>query len=144
MGHLNICAIYRVQLPDSFFYKDSSPLNTTWLTMSASAVPFGQKLCRSPMEINHRRCISCRKTAPKSEFWRIVRLHPAHTIVLDQGMGRSAYLCPTPDCLKAAKKKDRLSRVLKAPIPDQIYQTLHQRLRPLAFSIPSTDPSNRP
>ncbi|KAM3092193.1 YlxR family protein [Phormidesmis sp. 146-35] len=83
---------------------------------------------RSLMEINHRRCISCRKTAPKSEFWRIVRTHPDHTIALDQGMGRSAYLCPTPDCLKAAQKKERLSRVLKTPVPELIFQTLKERL----------------
>jgi uncharacterized protein len=80
------------------------------------------------METNHRRCISCRKTALKSEFWRIVRIYPDHAIALDQGMGRSAYLCPNADCLKAAQKKERLSRVLKAPVPQPIFQTLKERL----------------
>lgn len=80
------------------------------------------------MEPNYRRCISCRKVALKQEFWQIVRVHPSRTIVLDQGMGRSAYLCPQADCLRAAQKKDRLSRVLKAAVSEQIYQDLWERL----------------
>jgi uncharacterized protein len=80
------------------------------------------------MATNIRCCISCRKQAPKLEFWRIVRLFPGHQIIQGQGMGRSAYLCPQKSCLQAAEKKDRLSRVLKAPVPPEIYQNLWQQL----------------
>jgi uncharacterized protein len=80
------------------------------------------------MEPNYRRCISCRKVALKPEFWRVVRLYPDRTIALDQGSGRSVYLCPTLSCLQAAQKKDRLSRALKASVPIELYQTLRQRL----------------
>ncbi len=80
------------------------------------------------MQPNYRRCISCRKVAPKAEFWRIVRLHPTRTLQLDQGMGRSAYLCPQESCLQVAQKKNRLGRSLKAEVPEPIYQTLWQRL----------------
>ena len=90
------------------------------------------------MEPNYRRCISCRRTAPKQEFWRVVRSHSSNTIVLDQGMGRSAYLCPQAECLKAAQKKDRLSRVLKAPVPNQVYETLSQRLLDRTMSLSKT------
>lgn len=77
---------------------------------------------------NYRRCISCRTVAPKEAFLRVVRLHPSHEIALNQGMGRSAYLCPQTDCLQIARKKDRLSRVLKAPVPESLYQALSQQL----------------
>ncbi|MBD2260822.1 YlxR family protein [Pseudanabaena sp. FACHB-2040] len=80
------------------------------------------------MQPNYRRCASCRKVAPKEEFLRIVRVYPNREIRLDQGMGRSAYLCPHPDCLQAAQKKNRLGRALKAAIPEEIYQMLWQRL----------------
>lgn len=80
------------------------------------------------MKPNYRRCISCRKVAPKEEFWRIVRVHPSRTVQLDQGMGRSAYLCPQKSCLKAATHKNRLSKILKAPIPEPLYHTLEARL----------------
>lgn len=81
------------------------------------------------MEPNVRRCVVCRKTAPKAEFWRVVRLHPSHAISLDQGMGRSAYLCPHESCLKAAQKKNRLGKALKASIPESIYHELEIRLK---------------
>ncbi|PSB18370.1 DUF448 domain-containing protein [Phormidesmis priestleyi ULC007] len=90
------------------------------------------------MEPNYRRCISCRRTAPKQEFWRVVRSHSSNTIALDQGMGRSAYLCPRSQCLKAAQKKDRLSRVLKAPVSKQVYETLSQRLLAETTSLSKT------
>jgi uncharacterized protein len=77
---------------------------------------------------NHRRCISCRNVFPKEGFWRIVRVFPSQAVQLDQGMGRSAYLCPQESCLQAAQKKNRLGRSLKAAVPEEIYQTLWQRL----------------
>jgi uncharacterized protein len=81
------------------------------------------------MTPNYRRCISCRKVAIKSDFWRIVRIHPTRMVQLDMGMGRSAYLCPQADYLKLAQKKNRLGRALKAPVPDALFQTLEQRLK---------------
>ncbi|MEO0489354.1 MAG: YlxR family protein [Cyanobacteria bacterium P01_A01_bin.123] len=81
------------------------------------------------MEPNIRRCISCRRLAPKASFWRIVKRYPAGTIELDQGMGRSAYLCPTKDCLRVAQKKNRLARSLKAKVSPEIYGVLWSRLQ---------------
>lgn len=80
------------------------------------------------MKPNYRRCISCRKVAPKEAFWRIVRVHPSRQVQLDQGMGRSAYLCPQDSCLRLAKQKKRLGRALKASPPDSLYQQLQERL----------------
>lgn len=77
---------------------------------------------------NYRRCLSCRRVAPKEEFWQVIRVYPDHQVQLDQGMGRSAYLCPQASCLTTAQKKNRLGRSLKAPVPDQIYQQLWHRL----------------
>lgn len=77
---------------------------------------------------NYRRCVVCRLLAPKEAFWRFVRLHPSHQVQLDQGMGRSAYLCPTAECLRVAQKKNRVSHTLKTPVPQEVYQTLWQRL----------------
>lgn len=86
------------------------------------------------MQPNYRRCVSCRKLSPKQEFWRIVRDQPSQTVQLDQGMGRSAYLCPQVGCLQAAQKKNRLGRALKASVPEGIYGLLWQRLSALDSS----------
>lgn len=80
------------------------------------------------MPTGDRRCLSCRRVAPKTEFWRVVRLYPNHQIQLDRGMGRSAYLCPQLSCLQGARHKNRLGKVLKAAIPASIYQELESRL----------------
>ncbi|MGF1521303.1 MAG: YlxR family protein [Leptolyngbyaceae cyanobacterium] len=80
------------------------------------------------MKPNYRRCVSCRQIAPKEAFWRIVRVYPTRTVQLDQGMGRSAYLCPKADCLRAAQKKNRLGRSLRAVVPEDVYNLLWQRL----------------
>ena len=80
------------------------------------------------MEPNYRRCLSCRQVAPKKAFWRVVRLYPSRQVQLDRGMGRSAYICPQASCLAAAHKKNRLGRSLRTSVPEELYETLWQRL----------------
>ena len=80
------------------------------------------------MKPNYRRCITCRRVSLKQEFWRIIRVFPSGQVQLDQGMGRSAYICPQAGCLQAAQKKNRLGRSLHASVPETLYQTLWQRL----------------
>jgi uncharacterized protein len=80
------------------------------------------------MKPNYRRCISCRRVGLKEDFWRIVRAFPSGKVQLDQGMGRSAYICPQLNCLQVAQKKNRLGRSLHASVPETLYQTLWQRL----------------
>lgn len=81
------------------------------------------------MEPNYRRCLACRKVAHKQEFWRVVRVYPTQQVQINQGSGRSAYLCPQEECLKAAQKKNRLGRSLKCAVPDAIYRELWHRLQ---------------
>ncbi|MUG97069.1 DUF448 domain-containing protein [Scytonema sp. UIC 10036] len=80
------------------------------------------------MKPNYRRCISCRKVGLKQEFWRIVRVFPSGQVQLDEGMGRSAYICPNQSCVAAAQKKNKLGRALQASVPEPLYQLLWQRL----------------
>lgn len=79
-------------------------------------------------QINYRQCVSCKKFAPREFFWRIVRVASSHEVQLDQGMGRSAYLCPNIDCLTKAKSKNRLGSALRTKVADHIYQNLQERL----------------
>lgn len=79
------------------------------------------------MQPNYRRCVSCRKSAPKEEFLRVVRVYPSYTVTLGEGMGRSAYLCPQASCVKMARKKNKLDRALKATVPLEIHELLWQK-----------------
>ena len=80
------------------------------------------------MKPNYRRCVSCKKLAPKEDFWRVVRIKKSSTIKLDRGEGRSAYICPQTECLQIARKKNKLGRSLKTYVSPEIYQALWQRL----------------
>ncbi len=73
---------------------------------------------------NYRRCLSCRRFASKDNFVRVVRVYPTAEIKLNEGMGRSAYICLTEECLKIALHKKRLAKNLRANIPELIYQQL--------------------
>lgn len=89
----------------------------------------------------HRRCVSCQCIALRDTFWRVVRVPIAQShqipgdpsikqfqIQLDDGMGRSAYLCKKLDCLQLAQKKNRLGRSLRTSIPPEIFDILKARL----------------
>jgi predicted RNA-binding protein YlxR (DUF448 family) len=81
------------------------------------------------MTKDFRRCVSCRKIAVKTEFLRVVKCHPANKVEIDRGIallqGRSAYICPTGECLQSAQKKNRLGKSLKAQVREEIYQQLN-------------------
>ena len=71
---------------------------------------------RSPI----RRCVACRRTAPKSQLLRFVRHPKTHQVLFDPQQklaGRGAYLCPKTECLQHARRKGSLLRALKATPP---------------------------
>jgi predicted RNA-binding protein YlxR (DUF448 family) len=74
-----------------------------------------------------RRCVACRQLRDRSQLWRVIRL-AGGGVALDQGMGRSAYLCPTPTCLEEARRRRRLQRALRCPVEASLLDQLEQRL----------------
>ena len=76
-----------------------------------------------------RRCVACRELLDRSLLWRVIRDH-RDGVLLDQGMGRSAYLCPQESCLEEAQRRKRLQKALRCQVPDSVMATLKQRLLP--------------
>lgn len=74
-----------------------------------------------------RRCVACRVLRDRNELWRVIRLAEGG-LALDQGMGRSAYLCPCSDCLEEARRRKRLQRGLRCAVPDALLDRLSARL----------------
>ena len=75
-----------------------------------------------------RKCIGCGEMKEKRELIRIVR-SPEGEISLDRvgrKPGRGAYLCPSLDCLKAARKAHRLERTFSCAVPEEIYDRLEE------------------
>ena len=61
-------------------------------------------------------------------LWRVIRDH-RDGVLLDSGMGRSAYLCPRKTCLEEAYRRKRLQKALRCQVHDVVLEALGQRLR---------------
>ena len=81
-----------------------------------------------------RRCVACRKLLDRSQLWRVIRDHQ-DGVVLDKGMGRSAYLCPNENCLEEACRRKRLQRALRCQVPTKVISMLKERLNQHIDSI---------
>ena len=59
-----------------------------------------------------RRCISCRKTYDRKNLLKITKDHK-QGIILQTGIGRSAYICKSKECYSDSKIKKKLQKALK-------------------------------
>jgi predicted RNA-binding protein YlxR (DUF448 family) len=78
-----------------------------------------------------RTCVACRTTGDKSSLIRIVRT-PSGEILVDltgKMPGRGAYLCPSLECLRRARKEKKLSRALRAEISEETVQRLEEIMK---------------
>ena len=74
-----------------------------------------------------RRCVTCRKVLDRQQLLRVTRDFQ-NGVVLDGGMGRSAYLCPNEKCLEEAWKKKKLQKALRCEIQSSVINVLQKRL----------------
>ena len=74
-----------------------------------------------------RRCVTCRQLLERQQLWRVIRDHQ-EGVVLDEGMGRSAYLCPNEACLEEALRRKRLQKALRCQVPNSVVEVLQKRL----------------
>ncbi|MDR2646703.1 MAG: YlxR family protein [Oscillospiraceae bacterium] len=81
-------------------------------------------------KIPERKCVGCNEMKPKRELIRAVK-SPGGAVSLDstgKAAGRGAYICPSPDCLKKARKAKRLERAFKCAVAAEIYDALEAEL----------------
>ncbi len=73
-----------------------------------------------------RTCVGCGGEFPKNELIRIVRKRSGEVVSDQTGRapGRGVYICRKMDCVLRAKKRNLLSRSLKVPVPDRIYDMI--------------------
>ncbi|MED5164851.1 MAG: YlxR family protein [Cyanobacteriota bacterium] len=74
-----------------------------------------------------RRCVTCRQLLDRQQLWRVIRDHQ-EGVVLEEGMGRSAYLCPNEACLEEALRRKRLQKALRCQVPNSVVEVLQKRL----------------
>ena len=80
-----------------------------------------------------RQCIGCGEMKNKKEMVRILKTAEGE-IVLDatgKKNGRGAYICPSMDCFRKAKKSRGLDRSFKMAVPAEIYDRLEKEMEKL-------------
>lgn len=81
-------------------------------------------------KLPQRQCVGCRTMKEKRELIRVVK-SPEGEISLDFGgkkSGRGAYVCPSAECLKRARKSRALERTFETAIPESVYDALEKEM----------------
>ena len=77
-----------------------------------------------------RQCVGCREMKDKKSLIRAVR-SPEGEVSLDnvgRKPGRGAYLCPSVECLRKARKSRAQQRALDCAVPPEIYDAMERQL----------------
>ena len=81
-----------------------------------------------PAKQPERLCVGCREKHPKGELIRIVRA-PSGDVSIDatgKSPGRGAYLCPSSECLRKARRQNGLSWSFKGRVSPAVYDALEE------------------
>ena len=81
-------------------------------------------------KIPQRQCMGCRERKAKREMIRVVRTTEGVAVLDFSGKvnGRGAYVCPSAECLKKARKSRALERCLEVPISQEVYDRLEKEM----------------
>ena len=74
-----------------------------------------------------RICISCRKTYDRKNLLKITKDHK-QSIMLQEGMGRSAYICKSKKCYSDPKIKKKLQKALKTFLEPEFIDIFEQEI----------------
>lgn len=81
-------------------------------------------------KIPMRMCLGCGEMKPKKELIRAVRSSEGE-ISLDltgKKNGRGAYVCPSAECLRLARKARRFEKSFECRISDEVYDNMEREL----------------
>lgn len=79
-----------------------------------------------------RKCIGCGKIQDRGKMIKITRKYPDDSIVINGDsytFGRSVYLCYNESCIEAVFKKNKISKFIKASVPNELKGQLLNELR---------------
>ena len=74
-----------------------------------------------------RKCISCRITFDRKDLLKITNDHKLG-IMLNQGIGRSAYICKSKKCYTDSKLKKKLQKALKSSLKSDFFDIFDREI----------------
>lgn len=84
------------------------------------------KLKKVPM----RQCVGCHESKSKNELMRVLKT-PENAVIFDSTgkmNGRGAYICPSVECFRKARKSKAFERSLDISIPDEVYEDIERQM----------------
>lgn len=80
-----------------------------------------------------RQCVGCRELRNKKDLMRILKTPDNNVIFDDTGRmnGRGAYICPSVECLKKARRTKAIERSLDISITDEVYDAIERQMSEL-------------
>lgn len=88
-----------------------------------------------------RMCSGCGEMKGKKELVRVVK-NKEGEISLDltgKKAGRGAYVCPSLDCLKKARKTRKIERSFSCKIPEELYDQMEAEMQKHTPVVPVGD-----
>ena len=70
-----------------------------------------------------RKCVGCGKLKDRKELIKITRENVHGNVIVNPDnkiFGRSVYLCYNNSCVENAFKKNKISKILKASVPEDL------------------------
>ena len=74
-----------------------------------------------------RMCIACKTTFDRNNLLKITNDHKLG-IMLNQGMGRSAYVCKSKNCYTDSKLKKKLQKALKSILNPDFFDIFEREI----------------
>ncbi len=82
--------------------------------------------------MNHRpilrQCVACKKLIDRQNLLKVTRDNQ-DGVVINGGMGRSAYLCPNVNCFEKSCQRKRLQKALRIQVPSNVLELLQKRIK---------------
>ena len=70
-----------------------------------------------------RKCVGCGKLKDRKDLIKITRENAHGNVIVNSDnkiFGRSVYLCYNNSCVENAFKKNKISKILKASVPEDL------------------------
>lgn len=70
-----------------------------------------------------RKCVGCGKLKDRKDLIKITRENAHGNVIVNPDnkiFGRSVYLCYNSSCVENAFKKNKISKILKASVPEDL------------------------
>lgn len=77
-------------------------------------------------KVPQRKCVVCGEVKEKKDLIRIVNNKEEGILIDENGKknGRGAYICKSSECIEKAKKTNKLSKVFKTEINNDLYEEI--------------------